>query len=76
MSSSISPRGLWGMHQPCLRSWTSQAALQVSGENKLDDPVALDAMQCTEFALGKVSLPLKACFILGKVVHVQFDGGS
>ena len=33
-------------------------------------------MHCTKSALGKVSLPPKACFILGKVVHVQFDGGS
>ena len=26
ISSSISPRGLWGVHQPHLRSWISQAA--------------------------------------------------
>ena len=44
--------------------------------NELDDPVDLDAMHCAESALGKVSLPPKACFVPGKVVHVQFDGGS
>ena len=32
-------------------------------------------MHCTESALGKISLPPKAHFIPGKVVHVQFDGG-
>ena len=41
-----------------------------------DDPVDLDAMHCTESALGKVSLPPKARFVPGKAVHVQFDGGS
>ena len=41
-----------------------------------DDLVDLDDMHSTESALGKVSLPPKACFILGKVVHVQFDSGS
>ena len=41
-----------------------------------DDPVDLDNMHCAKSALGKVSLPPKACFVLGKVVHVQFDGGS
>ena len=41
-----------------------------------DNPVDLDNMHCTESALGKVSLPPKACFALGKVVHVQFDGRS
>ena len=35
-----------------------------------DYPVDLDNMHCTEFALGKVSLPPKACFVLGKVVHM------
>ena len=43
---------------------------------QLDDPVDLDDMHCTESALGKVSLPPKARFVLGKAVHVQFDGGS
>ena len=41
-----------------------------------DDPVDLDDMHCTKSALGKVSLPPKACFVPGKVVHVQFDGRS
>ena len=36
----------------------------------------LDNMHSTESALGKVSLPPKARFVPGKVVHVQFDGGS
>ena len=44
--------------------------------DKLDEPLDLDAMHCTKSALGKVSLPPKAHFIPGKVVHVQFDGGS
>ena len=46
---------------------------------KWDEPdnlVDLDNMHSTESALGKVSLPPKACFVLGKVVHVQFDSGS
>ena len=41
-----------------------------------DDPVDLDDMHCTESALGKVSLPPKACFVLGKAVHVKFDSRS
>ena len=45
-------------------------------EDELGKPVDLDAMHCTESALGKVSLPPKAHFVLGKVVHMQFDGGS
>ena len=45
-------------------------------EDMPDEPVDLHAMHCTESALGKVSLPPKACFVPGKVVHVQFDGGS
>ena len=43
---------------------------------QLDDPVDLDDMHCAESALGKVSLPPKTRFILGKAVHVQFDSGS
>ena len=39
-------------------------------EDELDKPVDLDAMHCTESTLGKVSLAPKACFILGKVVHL------
>ena len=34
-----------------------------------DDPIDLYNMHCTESALGKVSLPPKACFVPGKVVH-------
>ena len=41
-----------------------------------DDPVDLDNMHSAESALGKVSLPPKARFVLGKAVHVQFDGRS
>ena len=41
-----------------------------------DDPVNLDNMHSTESTLGKVSLPPMACFVPGKVVHMQFDGGS
>ena len=39
-------------------------------ENEQDEPVDLDTMHCTESALCKVSLPPKAHFVLGKVVHV------
>ena len=39
-------------------------------EDGLDNPVDLDAMHCAESALGKVSLPPKAHFVPGKVVHV------
>ena len=41
-----------------------------------DDPVDLDNMHSAESALGKVSFPPKARFVLGKVVHVQFVSGS
>ena len=41
-----------------------------------DKLVDLDAIHCAEATLGKVSLPPKAHFVLGKVVHVQFHGGS
>ena len=44
--------------------------------DELDDPVDLDDMHSTESALGKVSLPPKACFVPGKAVHVPFDSGS
>ena len=39
-------------------------------EDEPGEPVDLDAMHCAEPALGKVSLPPKAHFIPGKVVHV------
>ena len=39
-------------------------------EDEPDNQVDLDTMHCTESALGKVSLPPKARFVLGKVVHV------
>ena len=45
-------------------------------EDEPDEPVNLDFMHYREPALGKVSLPPKARFVLGKVLHVQFDGGS
>ena len=45
-------------------------------EDDLDKLVDLDVMHCTKSALGKVSLPPKAHFVPGKVVHVQFDSGS
>ena len=44
--------------------------------DKPDSLVDLDNMHCAESALGKVSLPPKARFVPGKMVHVQFDGGS
>ena len=45
-------------------------------EDEPDEPVDMDAMQCTESALGKESLPPEARFVLGRVVHVQFNSGS
>ena len=45
-------------------------------EDEPDVLVNLDTMHCAESALSKVSLPPKECFVLGKVVHMQFDGGS
>ena len=39
-------------------------------EDKPDEPVDLDNMHCVQAALGKVSVPPEACFVLGKVVHV------
>ena len=44
-------------------------------DDEPDELVDPDAMHCAESALGKVSLPPKARFFLGKV-HVQFDGSS
>ena len=38
--------------------------------------VDLDAVHCTKPALGKVSLPPKAQFVLDKAVHIQLYGGS
>ena len=35
-------------------------------EDEPDGSVDLDAMNCAESTLGKVSLPPKACFVLGK----------
>ena len=42
----------------------------------LDELVDLDALHCVESALGKVSLPPKAHFVPGKMVHLQLEGGS
>ena len=39
-------------------------------EDEPDKLVDLDTIHCAESALGKVSLPPKAHFVLGKVVHV------
>ena len=39
-------------------------------EDKPDKLVDLDTIHCAESALGKVSLPPKARFVLGKVVHL------
>ena len=39
-------------------------------EDEPYEPVDLDTMHYTKSALGKVSLPPKARFLLGKVVHV------
>ena len=38
--------------------------------------MGLDAIHYARIALGKVSLPTKAYFVLGKAVHMQFDGSS
>ena len=39
-------------------------------EDEPEDLVNLDAMHCAKSALGKVSMPPKARFVPGKVVHV------
>ena len=39
-------------------------------EDEPDKPVNLDAMHCTKSALGKLSLPPRAHFVPGKVVHM------
>ena len=39
-------------------------------KDKPHNPVDLDDMGCTKSALGKVSLPPKARFLLGNAVHV------
>ena len=40
------------------------------GEDETVEPVDLDAMHYAKTALGKVGLPPKARFVLGKAVHV------
>ena len=45
-------------------------------EDEPDELVDIHAMHCTKSALGKVTLPPKAHFVMGKVVHVHFDGNS
>ena len=45
-------------------------------EDKPNEQVDLDVIHHTKSALGKVSLPPKVCFVPGKAVHVQFNGGS
>ena len=39
-------------------------------EDEPDEPIDLDAMHCVESTLNKVSLTPKACFVVGKVVHL------
>ena len=39
-------------------------------EDEPDEPVDLDDIHCTKSILGKVSLPPKARFVLGKAVHM------
>ena len=39
-------------------------------EDEPDNPIDLDPMHCAESALSKVSLPPRARFVSGKVVHV------
>ena len=36
----------------------------------------LDTKHCAETALGKVKLLKMVYFVVGKAVHVHFDGGS
>ena len=45
-------------------------------EDDPDDPDDLDAIHCAKPGLGKVSLPAKACFVLGKAEHVHFYKSS
>ena len=45
-------------------------------EDEPDKPVDLYAMHYTKSTLDKVSLQPNSYFVIGKVVHVQFNGGS
>ena len=75
MSSSTCTLGLWGVHLLCLRSSTLSSATG-KWEHEPDELADLDAIYCAENALGKASLPLKACLVSSKAVHMQFDSGS
>ena len=52
-------------------AWELDFTSSMTGEweDEPDELVDPDVMHCTEAALGKVSLPLKAYFVLGKAVH-------
>ena len=45
-------------------------------EDKLNNLAELDVMYYAKTALGKVSLPTKAFFMLVRAVYMQFNGGS
>ena len=66
MSSSTSLHGPLEVHLcTCLKSWTSQAAPRASGRMSRTTWLTW-FLHCTESALGKVSLPPKACFAMGQ----------
>ena len=44
--------------------------------DKPDKPVNLDTMHCTKTGSGKINLLMKAHFVPGKAVHMQFDDRS
>ena len=76
MSNSTSLHGPLGA---CRAAKPEELDFPSSTVGEWDEPdnlVDLDDMHSAKSALGKVSLPPKACFVLGKAVHVQFDGGS
>ena len=43
-------------------------------ENKPDELVNLATMHCAKISLDKVTLLPKVRFVLGKAVHIEFDG--
>ena len=70
MSNSISLHGPLEACPPTPKELDFPSHTAGKWEDEPDNPVYLDNMHCTESALGNVSLPPKACFVLGKLVHV------
>ena len=63
---------IWAIGGACAMPKELDFPSSTSGkwEDEPDEPIDLDAMHYAESALGKVSLPPKACFLLGKAVDI------